>query len=331
MSSPAEPPAFGTIMDVHLLYGPLLLGLCFNMILFGLLVSQAMTYYQTAHKDPVWMRLLVVYVLLVESANAALDIAVMYQPLITEYGSIPGKLPTLLLTQPLCIILVAFPIELFFIWRIRTLTGRYILPAIFLVLATVAFGAGIWTTVSIAGAHRWDNVPVTFHAVTLWIATSMATDLCIAFCLAWVLRGKRTGFQKSDTVVDRIVRMTVQTGLITAVVNILDLLSFLFIKARLPFPASLFLIPDPSPTQNTTFNFMWSNPLSKLYSNCMMSTLNARATLKDTLPDRAGSSGLAGSGVLVAPRFPAGHNKQESMTDRSDAYGIRMNKVVEQF
>ncbi|KAJ7138957.1 hypothetical protein C8R46DRAFT_605415 [Mycena filopes] len=312
MSSPAEPPAFGTIMDVHLLYGPLLLGLCFNMILFGLLVSQAMTYYQTAHKDPVWMRLLVVYVLLVESANAALDIAVMYQPLITEYGSIPGKLPTLLLTQPLCIILVAFPIELFFIWRIRTLTGRNLLPAIFLVLATVAFGAGIWTTVSIAGAHRWDNVPVTFHAVTLWIATSMATDLCIAFCLAWVLRGKRTGFQKSDTVVDRIVRMTVQTGLITAVVNILDLLSFLFIK-------------------NTTFNFMWSNPLSKLYSNCMMSTLNARATLKNTLPDRAGSSGLAGSGVLVAPRFPGGHNKQESMTDRSDAYGIRMNKVVEQF
>ncbi|KAJ7750791.1 hypothetical protein B0H16DRAFT_845138 [Mycena metata] len=312
MSSPADGPAFGTIIDVHFLFGPLLIGLCFNMVLFGLLISQMMTYFQTPHQDPIWMRLLIFYVLFVETANTALDLACMYQPLISEYGSIPGKLPTLLLTQPLFIILVSFPVELFFIWRLRSLTENNIIPGILLVFATLATGGGIWTTVSIAGAGTWGNVPVTFHAVTLWISASMCTDLCIAGCLAWVLRKKKTGFEGSDTVVNRIVRMTVQTGLVTALVNVLDLLSFLFIK-------------------NTTFNFMWSNPLSKLYSNCMMSTLNARSTLAQSIPDRKLSSSGVGTGIFAAsPRFPV-HTKEMSNDLANAEYGIRMNKVVETF
>ncbi|KAJ7041629.1 hypothetical protein C8F04DRAFT_146461 [Mycena alexandri] len=325
MSSPAETPAFGSIIDVRRLFGPLLIGVFFNMILFGLLIAQTMTYFQTARKDPIWMRLLVFYVLFVETANTALDISVMYQPLVLQYGSIPGPLPTVFLTQPLCIALVAFPIELFFIWRIRTLTGGIILPAIFFVFALLAFGAGIWTTIALGGAGRWDNVSVSFQAAKVWISSSMGTDLCIAFTLAWALRSKKTGFGGTDTIVNRIVRMTVQTGLITAVVNVLDMLSFLFIK-------------------NSTFNFMWSNPLSKLYSNCMMSTLNARTNLKQSLPTHVSDSAdrSAGSRGFAAARLVTLDNKdtiggstyhtQSVTNDLSDPeYGIRMNKIVERF
>ncbi|KAJ7181003.1 hypothetical protein C8R46DRAFT_1071156 [Mycena filopes] len=295
MSAPPETPPFGTIIDVKLLFGPLLIGVFFNMILFGLLVAQMMTYFQTQRRDALWIRILVFYVLFVECSNTALDIAYMYQPLVLEYGSIPGKLPTVFITQPLCVILVAFPIQLFFIWRIRALTGNQILPVIFALFAALSFGGGIWTMVRVGGAHRWDNVPRAYNAATVWLASSMGTDICIAVCLAWALRTKKTGFASTDTVVDRIVRMTVQTGVITAVVNILDILSFIFLKGK-------------------TVNFMWNIPLSKLYSNCMMSTLNARAGFKDTLAGPVlGSSdqGLAhlrstttdaGPGVFVAAR-----------------------------
>ncbi|KAJ7176980.1 hypothetical protein C8R46DRAFT_47264 [Mycena filopes] len=325
MASFVETPAVGAPIDVHRLYGPILIGVFFNMILYGVLVTQITTYFQAQRKDALWIRLLVFYVFFIETSNTALDIAVMYQPLILEYGTIPGALPTVFLTQPLCIALVAFPIEVFFIWRIYSLTEARILPAIFFVLSLLAFGGGIWTTVALGGAGRWDNVSVSFHAASLWIAASMTTDLCIAFCLAWVLRKKKTGFGVTDTVVDRIIRMTVQTGLITAIVNILDLFSFLFVK-------------------NSTLNFMWSNPLSKLYSNCMMSTLNARSNLKDSLPDHIADShsgptrgNMGVDSVLVAaPRFPL-HNKtaigrSDSANDVSDGgYEIRMHKVVERF
>ncbi|KAJ7041635.1 hypothetical protein C8F04DRAFT_1079541 [Mycena alexandri] len=281
---------------------------------------QITTYFQAQRKDALWIRLLVFYVFFVETCNTALDISIMYQPLILDYGTIPGNLPTVFLTQPLCISLVQIPVEMFFIWRIHTLTGSRIIPGIFIALSVVAFGGGIWTTVALAGAGRWDNVSVSFHAATLWIAASMTTDLCIAFCLAWVLRRKKTGFGDTDTVVDRIIRMTVQTGLVTAVCNILDLLSFLLIK-------------------NSTLNFMWSNPLSKLYSNCMMSTLNARSNLKQSLPDHISDSGprredIGGASVLVAaPPFPFHAKTRSTLADdfNDREYGIRMNQVADRF
>ncbi|KAJ7742868.1 hypothetical protein B0H16DRAFT_1019145 [Mycena metata] len=337
MSSPAAAgtPPFGSVIDVKLLFGPLLIGVFFNMILFGLLIAQMMTYFQSPKRDALWIRILVYYVLFVECANSAFDIAYMYQPLVLEYGSIPANLPTVFITQPLCVILVSFPVQLFFIFRIRALTDLTIIPIIFTLFAALSFGGGIWTIVRVSGAHRWDHVPRAYTAATVWLASSMGTDVCVAACLAWALRRKKTGFATTDSVVDRIVRMTVQTGVITAIVNILDILSFIFLKGK-------------------TVNFMWNIPVSKLYSNCMMSTLNARAGFMDTLaaPVSGGfsaptypSTNLSSSddpGVFVAaPRFSLDnkdtmvgserHQTQGFGDDRLGdvEYGIRMDKIVE--
>ncbi|KAJ7758720.1 hypothetical protein B0H16DRAFT_1720808 [Mycena metata] len=340
MSSPTQtPPPFGTIIDVQLLFGPLLIGVFFNLILFGLLIAQMMTYFQSPKRDALWIRILVYYVLFAECSNSALDIAYMYQPLVLEYGSIPGNLPSLFITrrnsslsqapadpfvasdaEPLCVTLVGFPIQLFFIWRIRALTGLMILPIIFALLSAVSFGGGIWTIVRVSGAHRWDHIPRAYNAATVWLASSVGTDLCIAVCVAWALRKKKTGFASTDSVVDRIVRMTVQTGVITAIVNILDILCFILLKGK-------------------TVNFLWNIPLSKLYSNCMMSTLNARAGFKDILAAPA-------SGGLSALRYPSNlssrftsdnkdtivsnetYQTQDFGDDLRDVeYGIRMDKV----
>ncbi|KAJ7767185.1 hypothetical protein B0H16DRAFT_1521151 [Mycena metata] len=332
MSSPAGTPPFGSIIDVKLLYGPLLIGVFFNMILFGLLLGQMMTYFQSPRRDALWIRILVYYVLFVECSNTALDIAYMYQPLVLEYGAIPDKLPTVFITQPLCVILISFPIQLFFTYRVHALTGIVSIPIAFAVLACISCGGGLWTMSRVVGAQQWSKVPRSYNAAVLWLVSSMVTDLCIAAVLAWALRRKKTGFAATDTVVDRIIRMTVQTGVITAVVNTLDMLSFLFLKGK-------------------TINFMWNIPVSKLYSNCMMSTLNARAGFKDTLAAPVvGSLGSLGRtdpkdldstdpGVFVAaPRFNS--ENKDTMVDINNtyqtqdfaddaAYGIRMSRIVE--
>ncbi|KAF8884572.1 hypothetical protein CPB84DRAFT_1659994, partial [Gymnopilus junonius] len=67
---------------------------------------------------------------------------------------------------------------------------------------------------------------------------------------------QRTGFHQTDMLIDRIIRTTAQTGLITAVVATIDLFVYVF------DPTGLHLI----------FNF----PLCKLYSNSLMSTFNSR-------------------------------------------------------
>ncbi|KAJ6604018.1 hypothetical protein B0H10DRAFT_2078122 [Mycena sp. CBHHK59/15] len=280
----APPPSTGPTVDVQLSYGPLLIGVFFNMILFGVLVAQTLTYFQMPRKDPLWMRIFVYSVFFVETANTAFDMAIMYEPLILHYGEIPNLLPTVFVTQPLCVILVGFPIQLFFIWRIRTLTESNLLSGVIFVFSIVAFGGGVWTTVMVPITAKFSNIPMLYRSAEVWLISSGVTDLCIATSLAIALRRKKTGFAVTDTVVDKIIRMTVQTGMLTALFSILDVICFLTL-------------------QGETVNFIWNIPLSKLYSNCLMSTLNARSKLNTHLSGQSSSRGQ--NVVLSGPSYAA--------------------------
>lgn len=92
--------------------------------------------------------------------------------------------------------------------------------------------------------------------VIVWLAAECVSDILISGILVWQLKRRKTGFQSTDELVDRIIRLTVQTGLITSICATIDLALFLS---------------DPTGT-HLIFNF----PLSKLYTNTMMSTLNSR-------------------------------------------------------
>ncbi|KAJ7223505.1 hypothetical protein GGX14DRAFT_658355 [Mycena pura] len=257
------PAAHGPTVDVRLSYGPLLIGVFFNMILYGktqVLIAQQLSFFKTTRRNPLWVTALVWGVFFVETANTAFDMAFVYQPLILEYGAVPDLFPTLFLTQPLCVIAIVFPIQLFFLWRVRTLTRLTFLPGLVLLVACTAFGGGVWTTVLVPVVAHFTGFPRLYRSAGVWLIASAAADLSIAALLAAALRSKKTGSPVTDSVLDRIIRMTVQTGLITAVFSILDVVCFLALRGD-------------------TVNFIWNIPLSKLYSNCLLSTLNAREGL----------------------------------------------------
>ncbi|KAJ6472511.1 hypothetical protein C8R45DRAFT_412475 [Mycena sanguinolenta] len=214
MSAPAANP-FGPTVDVRLVYGPLLIGVFFNMILFGVVITQQLEYYQCTRKDPLWMRSLVWGIFIVQVANVGFDIYIVFQPLILNYGGIPNDLPTLFITEPLCVVMVAFPIQLFFLWRLKRLTGSNLLPGAICLFAVISFAGGVWTIVMVPIVRNFMNVPKLYHPAEVWLIGAAVTDISIAVSLAIVLRSKKTGFAPSDTVVDNIIRMTVQTGMWT--------------------------------------------------------------------------------------------------------------------
>ncbi|KAJ7037853.1 hypothetical protein C8F04DRAFT_952067, partial [Mycena alexandri] len=66
----------------------------------------------------------------------------------------------------------------------------------------------------------------------------------------------KTGMEDSNIFLDRIVRLTVQTGLATALCLTIDLILFL--------------------TDPIGLHLVFNNPLCKLYTNSLLSSLNAR-------------------------------------------------------
>ncbi|KAF8068069.1 hypothetical protein FPV67DRAFT_1171021 [Lyophyllum atratum] len=250
--------------DVQLLFGPMLIGVFINMILYGVLIVQTHTYYQLYKKDAPWIRYLVLYLFIVETANTAFDIFIMYEPLILRYGSPDGTkfFPTLFATEPLIIVAVSTPIQLFFAWRIKMLTKSIWIPALIVIFGIVSLAGGIWTGIMVAVVRLFARKPELHNPALVWFLASCAGDILITGSLVFSLSKRRTGFVATDDAISRLIRMTVQTGMLTAFFAVGDVVFFM----TLP---------------HTALNFLWDLALSKLYSNCLLSTLNARASLNE--------------------------------------------------
>ncbi|KDQ25247.1 hypothetical protein PLEOSDRAFT_1071839 [Pleurotus ostreatus PC15] len=97
-----------------------------------------------------------------------------------------------------------------------------------------------------------------YPAVSTWLGASALADVLITGCLLFTLvRRKRTGMQATDGIINKIMLLTIQTGLITTVFAIADLVLALSVQGR-------------------GFNFIPDFALSKLYTNTLLASLNAR-------------------------------------------------------
>ncbi|KAJ7655968.1 hypothetical protein DFH06DRAFT_1473722 [Mycena polygramma] len=255
MSTDAGPAA----PDVTLFFGPLLLGVILNTLLYGIMLVQAYLYYNRYRNDRPWFRYLVGYLVLLETANWVCDIGLIYEPLIIRWATPEALLisPVMLRVDAVLTVLVSTPIQLFIAWRVRVVTNSWILPVVISILAIISFGGGISVT-TIVSLHPAFADFGSFHPeVITWLVSSAACDVVLTASLVYSLWTRKSQVKSTDTYINKIIRLTVQTGLITATAALLDMLFFILLSG-------------------TTLNFMIDFPLSKLYTNSLISTLNAR-------------------------------------------------------
>ncbi|KAJ3991985.1 hypothetical protein F5050DRAFT_1035878 [Lentinula boryana] len=304
------------VFNVTLSFGPMLIGVYLNMILYGILLNQ------TYKSDALWIRLLAVYLFVMETANTILDMAMMYQPLITEYGTEKAveNFPILFMTEPIVIVLISAPIQCFFAWRINKITKSYFVPVIIIILALASTVGGVVTGVKIAILKLFIKKPELHWSALLWFIPSCVADLLITFTLVRSLSKRKTGFGATDTAIDKLIRMTVQTGMITAICAIGDVAFFM----ALP---------------HTALNFLWDLSLSKLYTNCLMSNLNARSRILNA-SQNASHSGAGAYRNAMDPMSPRGEStirhaglrfadNSQSVTSAPEVYELESAKTIE--
>jgi hypothetical protein len=252
---PALPP-------IDLIYGTMLVGVFLNCILFGIMVMQCFIYYQTYTADRLWLRLFVAYLALAETANTACDMYLVYQPLVQQFGKIEAVtfFPKTLSAAAIVTVLISTPVQLFMGWRISVITGSRKISFLIALFSLVAFAGGVWVTVNVIVLKTFDKKD-TFQfnlPGVMWFIASAVTDILITFTLVFTLSRRKTGHSRTTNAVNRIIRLTIQTGLVTMVFALLDLLLFTL-------------------NSKTAISFVFDFSVSKLYTNALLSTLNARA------------------------------------------------------
>lgn len=247
---------------IPLLFGPMLIGAFFNTTLYGVFVLQTLIYFQAYKKDSRALKLFVTYLIVVETLNAGFSIGLLYEPLILKFGQPAATtfFPLLLPAEPIMTVAISTPIQIFIAWRISVISGKWWVPAIIGILAVISSGGGIWLAQTVVEVQRFARKPDLHWPALMWLLASAIADVIITVSLVYSLAKRKTGFVQTDDTINKIIRMTVQTGLITAIFAVLDVICFLVLP-------------------NTTLNFVWDLALSKLYTNALMSTLNARQSL----------------------------------------------------
>ncbi|KAG9312689.1 hypothetical protein JVU11DRAFT_7107 [Chiua virens] len=264
--------------------------------------------------------MLVAYLFFCETVNTACDMVVMYEPLIVRNGTVEALTyaPIMLTSDPIIAVMVSLPVQLFIAWRIKILNNSCVLPIIIAIFSVASFIGGIANAVLITIIREYVKFPKSEFASIIWLVASAVADILITGTLVLSLMRRRTGIRVTDQLVNRIIRcesfltrqsrkvrtslnivVTVQTGLVTAAFAILNVTLFM--------------------------NFIFDFSLSKLYSNSLLSTLNARSGWKpsSTLQDNV----LFGSQAIGLESTTRGHTHIEILSN-NDHHASRHLKMV---
>lgn len=226
------------------------------------MITQTFLYFTTYKKDKTWMKLFVATLFICDTLNSAFDVAFVYIPLVEKYGDVEALsyATWVFNTDPAMTAIIALMVQMFFAWRVKVLTNSW--PAVFFIAfcSICQWCGGVGTAIACGIIPEFIHFQKFQVIVIIWLAFSAVADTAITMALVWHLRKHKTGFTATDDIVNKIIRMTVQTGMITALCATIDLILFL------ASPSGLHL----------TFNL----PLSKLYTNSLMSSLNSRSGWK---------------------------------------------------
>ncbi|KAI0366389.1 hypothetical protein BV20DRAFT_653179 [Pilatotrama ljubarskyi] len=262
--------------------GPLLIGVILAAIMYGVSCSQ-MYYYFTRYPRDSWsIKLLVIAVWTTDSIHQALishsgkgileprlslllkPIVAVYWYLVTEYGN-PTALTLLSKSIIVEVFFNAFTglfVQSFFAARIWKLSGGKLYLVIPVVLIAGEFAVAMAYSIKALYLNTFMDL-VQIKGLSISInAFAAAGDVTIAAILCTILHFSRTGFSKSNTLINRLMVFAVNTGLLTSVCACLSLITILSLPNTFVYICFFFLV-------------------GRLYSNSLMATLNARKSLRE--------------------------------------------------
>ncbi|KAJ7769166.1 hypothetical protein DFH07DRAFT_807078 [Mycena maculata] len=272
------PPGF----EVVQLSGPLFVAYLIAWGLFTVLTVQLYLYYQAFPNDRLVTKSLVYTVYILELVQIILNV----RDGILTFGY--GFADIAALTKvyfvwfaPMATALVAFIAQSFYAYRIYVFSKSPILPYLIL---TISLGGSV--SALIAGVFTLEASDLTMlksqrfsTVIGVWNGASALSDVIIAVSMTYYLSIHHTGFRQTHVLISNLIRLTIETGSLTALVAVIGLIIFFAFPGRV-----YYLIP-------AAFN-------PGLYANTLLVLLNSRFRI---LGGRSGD--LSSTDMLSIPSF----------------------------
>lgn len=300
-------------MDIGQLTIPLFVGTLVNWSLLGVLAVQVYLYFLAFPKDQRVNKLVVGFVIIAETLQTIGDT----RNTIRTFGAGWGNLAALdevgwaWFSVPVLGSTIGCVGQMFFAWRIYVIGGgTLVIPIVIGTITLFQWGAGIWTGVQISNAGRFSLL--TFKSMkppVAWLsATALADLIIVAATVYYLLRARQPGFRgATHAAVNRIIKVTIETGIPCAVFALIDLA--LFVKYN-----------------GNNYHLGTCIWISKVYSNSIMVILNSRMQIGHdaifqasvNMSDMVFQSRVAGGAATIPHVTVQLATSRESFTEFSD-------------
>ncbi|KAJ6534616.1 hypothetical protein DFH09DRAFT_1180149 [Mycena vulgaris] len=288
MSSPALLSA-AALPNIRETFGAIYIGVIFAAFFQGLLTVQAYIYYEHFPRDSWVLKTLVAVVWLTDLAHLGVVGTIPWHTLVVNWGNVP-VLSSLNRERSIHVILVGIPsilCQAFFLHRLWKMSQKKWTLVVPLTLASLAvFGLDFFLAIQ----NTINPDPTSFihdknEAISMF-TIGAGTDFCIALAMVWYLQHGKTGFDKSNFILTRLIQYTVATGLASSLLAVACVIAD-FLK-----PKSYIFI---------AMHFS----LGRMYTNALLATLNSRRNLRNTFSnaevgDWSATPGLPSGGAVFS-------------------------------
>lgn len=253
-------------VSVNLVLGPIVLAVVANAVLYGTCVVQWYTYWTSGFKDPWHTRALIFWVMFLDTFHTFATVWMLWNFTVDNFGNLTvfAHLPWVYPTTPIFIALASMPVQCFLAYRIKILSHSWIVFGTIFVLSLAQGGCGIAGGVLATLLSNAADFKVLIPVATSWLSIAVFTDVLITVILFFYLRRSKTGFSKTDTIIERLIRTAIETAAVGAIFCIVDVIVF-------------------TTRGNTNLHYFFALPQGRIYTNTLMLTLNSRSGLREHL------------------------------------------------
>ncbi|GLB40665.1 hypothetical protein LshimejAT787_0805360 [Lyophyllum shimeji] len=273
-------------------------------IFYGLTCMQSYTYFRSK-KDRPCFRMVILLLWFLDTLQLALVTHGLYFYLVSSFGNILALLtPTWSFISQIYVTCASdIIVRCIFGCRVWRLVGRSkVLAACIAAVSVLTLGTGFAFATKISTDKlRFGGFGTISHFLYIALGSGVAVDLLIAVSLCWSLSKSRTGFKKTDSIVNTLMMYAINTGLLTTICAAACFITYAVWPHEFTFIAIYFSLP-------------------KLYLNSLLATLNSRDTLSGNISrvsDIPLSSISGNSNVVKASHVRRGQSLVPSWMDWS--------------
>ncbi|KII84002.1 hypothetical protein PLICRDRAFT_435591 [Plicaturopsis crispa FD-325 SS-3] len=297
MTSPSTPSP--SLADVHFdnTLGALLVGGLVAIALWGVACTQTYIYFENTYRharDRAWLRSLIAVLWVLDTFDSCLHAHILYHYLVSNF------LDPLAMAVPVWSVIIHvfmtslqdFIIRLLFARRVLRLSNRnWLLTSGIFAVSLLDLVCGIAITgraFKVASFAELNTMSWLFY---LNFAAGTTADAYVASSLCYYLHKSRTGFPRTESLINVLMMYTINTGLLTAIDASLGMITYIVMPNNFIFLAFYLL-------------------LSKLYLNSYLASLNSRRLRAD------GGGTTSGPEIMSIhlSRLPAPHEHSSPST-----------------